>query len=141
LFAGLDMDLPDRFLQHVRVATQSFTLVVSSPEAMAYPDDLAFFQAVAINLRRLRADDRAGVSNDVELETALRQVVSDAVTSARVIDIYESSGIARPDLSIIDEKLAKRLSTSPHPNLQIELLRRLLATEVKAMARHNVVAE
>ena len=141
LFGGEDMDLPDRFLRHVRVATQSFTLVVSSREAMAYRDDLAFFQAVAVNVRRLRAEDRAGPSDDVELETALRQVVSDAVTSAGVIDIYEASGIARPDLSIIDEQFAKRLSTNPHPNLQIELLRRLLASEVKAMARRNVVAE
>jgi len=138
---GGEMDLPDRFLQHVRVASQSFTLVVSSPEAMAYRDDLAFFQAVAINLRRLRADDRAGVSDDVELETALRQLVSDAVTSAGVIDVYQASGIATPDLSIIDEEFAKRLSTNPHPNLQIELLRRLLASEVKAMARRNVVAQ
>jgi type I restriction enzyme R subunit len=135
------VDLADRFLQHVRVATQSFTLVVSSPEAMAYRDDLAFFQAVAVNLRRLRADDRAGVSDDVELETALRQVVSDAVTSAGVIDIYAAAGIARPDISIIDEAFGERLSTNPHPNLQIELLRRLLASEVKAMARRNVVVE
>ncbi len=141
LLGGVEMDLPERFLQHVRVATQSFTLVVSSPEAMAYRDDLAFFQAVAVNLRRLRADDHAGTSDDVELETALRQVVSDAVSSAGVIDIYEAAGIARPDISIIDDAFGKRLSTNPHPNLQIELVRRLLASEVKAMARRNVVAE
>jgi type I restriction enzyme R subunit len=92
-------------------------------------------------MRRRRAEDRVGVSDDVELETALRQVVSDAVTSAGVIDIYEASGIGRPDLSIIDEEFAKRLSTNPHPNLQIELLRRLLVSEVKSMAKRNVVAE
>ena len=79
-------------------------------------------------------------SDDVELETALRQVVSDAVTSAGVIDIYEAAGIARPDISMIDEAFGERLSTEPHPNLQIELLRRLLATEVSVPTR-NVVAE
>jgi len=89
LFGREDMDLPDRFRHHVRVATQSFALAVSLPEAMAYRDDLAFFQAVAVGLR---ADDRGGVSDDVELETALRQVVSDAITSAGVIDIYEGNG-------------------------------------------------
>jgi type I restriction enzyme R subunit len=141
LLAGEEMELPDRFLHHVRAATQAFTLVVSSPEAMTYRDDLAFFQAVAVEMRRRRAEDRVGVSDDVELETALRQVVSDAVTSAGVIDIYEASGIGRPDLSIIDEEFAKRLSTNPHPNLQIELLRRLLVSEVKSMAKRNVVAE
>lgn len=141
LLGGVDMELPDRFLQHVRVASQSFTLVVSSPEAMRYRDDLAFFQAVGVELRRARAEDRVGVEDDVELETAIRQVVSDAVTSAGVIDIYAASGIGRPDLSIIDDEFAKRLSTNPHPNVQIEVLRRLLASEVKSMAKRNVVAD
>jgi type I restriction enzyme R subunit len=141
LLGGEEMDLPDRFLQHVRVASQSFTLVVSSPQAMQYRDDLAFFQAVAVELRRARAEDRPGTSDDVELETAIRQVVSDAVTASGVIDIYAASGIGRPDLSIIDDDFAKRLTTNPHPNVQIELLRRLLASEVRSMSRRNVVAE
>ena len=71
----------------------------------------------------------------VELETAIRRVVSDAVTSAGVIDIYAASGIRRPDLSIIDEEFAKRLSTHRHPNVQIELLRRLLSGEVRSMSK------
>jgi type I restriction enzyme R subunit len=141
LLGGEEMDLPDRFLQHVRVASQSFTLVVSSPEAMQYRNDLAFFQAVAVELRRARAEDRPGTNDDVELETAIRQVVSDAVTAAGVIDIYAASGIGRPDLSIIDDEFAMRLTTNPHPNVQIELLRRLLASEVRSMSRRNVVAE
>ena len=141
LLGGEDMELPDRFLQHVRVASQSFVLVVSSPEAMQYRDDLAFFQAVGVELRRARAEDRPGTTDDVELETAIRQVVSDAVTASGVIDIYAASGIGRPDLSIIDDEFTKRLTTNPHPNVQIELLRRLLVSEVRSMSRRNVVSE
>ena len=84
---GEEMDLLDRLLQQVRVASKSFSIVVASPEAMQYRDDLAFFQAVAVELRRARAGDRPGSDDDVELETAIRQVVSDAVTAAEVIDI------------------------------------------------------
>ena len=141
LLAGADMELPERFLQHVRGATQSFTIAVSSPEAAPYRDDLAFFQAVAVELRRARTADRAVSDDDVELETAIRQVVSDAVTSAGVIDIYQASGIGRPDLSIIDDDFAKRLSTNPHPNVQIELLRRVIAGEVRSLSKRNIVAE
>jgi type I restriction enzyme R subunit len=141
LLGGVDMELPERFLHHVRVATQSFTLAVSSPEVTQYRDDLAFFQALAVELRRARADDRGGSDDSVELETAIRQVVSDAVTAAGVIDIYEASGIGRPDLSIIDDEFAKRLSTNPHPNVQIEMLRRLLASEMRSIAKRNVVAD
>jgi len=140
LLGGVDMELPERFLKHVRVAAQSFTLAVSSSNAASYRDDLAFFQVVAVELRRARAADR-GESDDVELETALRQVVSDAVTPAGVIDIYEASGIGRPDLSIIDDEFTKRLSTNPHQNVQIELLRRLLSQEIRSLSKRNIVAE
>ncbi len=141
LLGGVDMELPERFLQHVRVATQSFTLTVSSPESAPFRDNLAFFQAVAVELRPARAEDRSESDEQVELETAIRQVVSDVVTSAGVIDIYAASGIGRPDLSIIDEEFSKRLSTNPHPNVQIELLRRLFAGEVRSLSKKNVVAE
>ncbi|WP_041661747.1 type I restriction enzyme endonuclease domain-containing protein [Acidimicrobium ferrooxidans] len=91
LLAGADMELPERFLRHVRAATQSFAIAVASPEAARYRGDLAFFQAVAVELRRARAEERAK-SDEVELETAIRQVVSDAVTASGVIDIYAASG-------------------------------------------------
>ena len=140
LLGAAEMDLPDRFLHHTRVAAQSFTLAVSSPEALRFRDDLAFFQAVAVELRRARADATT-VNDDVELETAVRQVVSDAVTTGGVIDIYAAAGIEKPDISIIDDDFARRLSTNPHPNVQIELLKRLLNSELKTVAKRNLVAE
>lgn len=141
LLGAADLDLPDRFLQHTRVAGQAFAIAVSAPEALRYRDDLAFFQAVAVELRRARTDSAPGVGDDVEMETAVRQVVSDALTAGEVIDIYAAAGIDKPDISIIDDDFARRLSTNPHPNVQIELLKRLLSSELKAVATRNLVAE
>ncbi len=141
LLGASELDLPDRFLHHSRVAGQAFTLAVSSPEAVRFRDDLAFFQAVAVELRRSRANGAPGVGDDVEMETAIRQVISDAVTTGGVIDIYAAAGIDKPDISIIDDDFARRLSTNPHPNLQIELLKRLLTSELKTVAKRNLIAE
>jgi type I restriction enzyme R subunit len=141
LLGAAEMDLPDRFLHHARIARQAFTLAVSLPEAMRFRDDLAFFQAVALELRRTRADTTPGAGDDVELEAAIRQVVSDAVTAGGVIDIYAAAGIDKPDISIIDDEFARRLLTNPHPNVQIELLKRLLNSELKNVARRNLIAE
>jgi type I restriction enzyme R subunit len=141
LLGSPEADLADRFLHHTRIAGQAFTLAVSSPEALAYRDDLAFFQAVAVELRRARSDRIPGVGDDVELETAIRQVVSDAVTTGGVIDIYAAAGIDKPDISIIDEEFARRLTTNPHPNVQIELLRRLLTGELRTVGQRNIVVE
>jgi type I restriction enzyme R subunit len=139
LLGASEMDLPDRFLHHARVASQAFSLAVSSPEALRFRDDLAFFQAVAVELRRARPGGTPGVSDDVEVETAIRQVVSDAVTAGGVIDIYAAAGIDKPDISIIDDDFARRLSTNPHPNMQIELLKRLLNSELQQVSKRNAV--
>jgi type I restriction enzyme R subunit len=132
-------DLADRFLHHTRVAAQAYSLVPTEPAAQSYRDDLAFFQAVAVELRRARATDR--VFDDVEAETAIRQVISDAVTAPGVIDIYAAAGIDKPDISIIDDDFANRLATKPNKNLQIELLKRLLNSELRTIAKSNIVAE
>jgi type I restriction enzyme R subunit len=142
LLGASELDLPDRFLQHTRIAAQAFTLAVSSPEAMRYRDDLAFFQAAAVELRRNRSNgSNGGGGDDVELQTAVRQVVSDAVTASGVVDIYSAAGIEKPDISIIDDNFTRKLSTSPYPNVQIALLKRLLSTELKAVAKRNLITE
>ncbi len=140
LLSAAEMDLPDRFLHHTRVASQAFSLAVSSPEALRFRDDLAFFQAAAVELRRARPAGAPGVSDDADLETAIRQVVSDAVAAGGVIDIYAAAGIDKPDISIIDDDLARRFSINPHPNVQIELLKRLLNSELQQVSKRNVVA-
>jgi type I restriction enzyme, R subunit len=58
-----------------------------------------------------------------------------------VVDIYPAAGIERPDISIIDEGFVSKLATNPHPNVQIELLKRLLNQEIKAVAKRNLIAE
>jgi len=142
LLGGTEMDLAERFAHYERLARQAFAICATLPEAASYRDDLSFFQALGVEVRRARSDGNGdGTGSDLELETALRQVVSDAVATTGVIDIYAEAGIERPDIGIIDDAFAKRAATDPRPNLQIELLRRLLTSEVRSLSRRNVVAE
>lgn len=141
LLGGEQMDLPERFVLHERRARQSFTICAALPEAASYRDDLAFFQAIAVELRRRQADSVEGGGGDLEVETALRQIVSEAVSSSGVVDIYAASGLERPDISLIDDDFARRAVTDPRPNLQIEMLRRLLNDQVRSLSKTNVVAE
>lgn len=141
LLGGGEMDLADRFVHNERRARQAFAICAALPEAAAYRDDMAFFQAVGVEARRSRTTDGSGGDSDLETETALRQVVSEAVSASGVVDIYAVSDLERPDLSLIDDDFARRAAADPRPNLQIELLRRLLNSEVRALAKTNVVAE
>ncbi len=141
LLGGVEMDLAERFVHHERRARQAFAICAALPEAAAYRDDMAFFQAVGVEIRRSRTAESTGGGSHLEAETALRQVVSEAVSASGVVDIYAASGLERPDLSLIDEDFARRAATNPRPNLQIELLRRVLSSEVRILAKTNVVAE
>jgi len=134
------MKLADRFVHHERRARQAFAICAALPEAAAYRDDMAFFQAVGVEVRRSRTTDGSGGDSDLETETVLRQVVSEAISASGVIDIYAASGLDRPDLSLIHDDFARRAAADPRPNLQIELLRRLLDSEVRTLAKTNVVA-
>ena len=136
-----DSEPSERFLRHSRMARQAFSLAVSCPEAQRYKADLAFFGVVAAELRQRQADPMDGGGGDLEMETALRQLVSQAVSSSGVVDIYAAAGLERPELSAIDDEFAKRASNDKHPNVQIELLRRLLAGEVRDIGKRNAVLE
>lgn len=74
---------------------------------MRFRDDLAFFQAVAIEVCRTRADNTPGLGDDVEIETAIRQVVSDALTAGGSGPHLRRRGIDKPDISIIDDDFAQ----------------------------------
>lgn len=73
-----------------------------------------------------------------EIETALRQIVNDAVLSEEVIDVYDAAGIKKPDISILDDKFLAEIKGLPQRNLALELLKRLLEDEVKDRSRGNV---
>ena len=77
---------------------------------------------------------------DAELDTAIRQIVSDAMTGVGVIDIYAEAGLSKPDLSLIDDEFIERFKTSDRKNLQLEMLRRLLSQEITRISKRNIVA-
>lgn len=134
-------ELKRRFVKQVTALVSFFTMSVPNPRAMALQDDVAFFQAVKSALSKIEGKDREVAGTDVGMETAIRQVVSSAIAGSGVIDIYAESGLARPDLSLIDDEFIKSVRNNPQPTLQIELLRRLLDDEIRNIGRRNVAMD
>ena len=130
--------LKDRYLAEAGKFVRLYALCAGSDEAEALKADAAFFEAVRAQLRKLETGDRR-VDPNAEAETAVRQLVSNAMTGAGVIDIYEQAGIERPDLSLIDDDFIERFTQSEHKNLQLEALKRLLSGEIARVAQRNVV--
>jgi type I restriction enzyme R subunit len=73
------------------------------------------------------------------MDHAVRQIISKAVASGDVVDIFAAAGLKRPDISILSDEFLAEVQGLPQRNLAVDLLRKLLAGEIKTRSRKNVV--
>ncbi len=125
-----------QFLQAVKELTAAFALAVPHEEAIRIRDDVGFFQAVRAALTKSTEGQKRSPE---EIEHAIRQLVSRAVASEEVVDIFAAAGLKKPDISILSEEFLAEVRGMPHRNLAVELLRKLLAGEIKTRGRQNLV--
>jgi len=125
-----------RLLRSVTELSQAFALAVPHEAALEIRDDVGFFQAVRSVLAKGTPGERR---TDEELDHAIRQIVARAVASDEVIDIFAAAGLRKPDISILSDEFLAEVRGMPQRNLAVELLRKLLAGEVKSRSRRNVV--
>lgn len=126
----------DRVLQTVTELSKAFALAVPHDEAIRIRDDVGFFQAVRAAIAKTSVGDRKASG---DLDHAIRQIVSKAVVSDEVIDIFAAAGLKNPDISILSDQFLADVRGMSHKNLAVELLRKLLNDEVKARSKHNLV--
>ncbi len=127
----------ERFSTNVSNLSKAFAISVPNPKALTIRDDLSFFQAIKARISKLR--ESAKKRSDEEVETAIRQIISDALISTEVIDIFQAAGIEKPDISILSDEFLAELKDMPRKNLALELLRRLLNDEIKNRSARNIV--
>ena len=126
----------ERLTRAVAELSKAFALAVPHPDALGIRDDVAFFQAVKSVLTKSTAD---GGRSREEIEFAIRQIVSRAVSSDEVIDIFAAAGLKKPDISILSDEFLAEVRGLPQRNLAVEMLRKLLAGEISARGRKNIV--
>ena len=129
-------DGKNRLLDTVRDLSQAFALAVPHDEALRIRDDVAFMQAVRASLAK-RAPGEAKTAE--ELDLAVRQIVSRAVASEGVVDIFAAAGLQKPDMSILSDEFLAEVRGMPQRNLAVELLRKLLSGEIHTRRLKNVV--
>ena len=135
---GLE-DGKKRFADTVLAASKAFALCCTLDEALAHRDELAFLQAVKAALTKFGSSGRK--LSDEQKEHALRQIMSKAVVSAEVIDIFKAVGLNRPDIGVLSEEFLEDVRHMKERNLAVELLDRLLRDDIKARFKTNVVQQ
>ena len=99
--------------------------------------DVAFFQAVKARLVKFEGTGTG--KSDIEVETAIKQIVDQALSSDKVIDIFEAAGIDKPEISILSDEFLLEVKGMNHQNLALELLKKILNDEIKSRAKTNLV--
>ncbi|OQB74760.1 MAG: Type-1 restriction enzyme R protein [bacterium ADurb.Bin132] len=129
-------DGKDRLIKTVAELSQAFALAVPNEKALKIRDDIAFFQTVCTAL------SKSSISNfkpEENLNHAIRQLVSKAVASDQIVDIFTTVGLKKPDVSILSDEFLSEVRNIPQKNLAIELLRKLLNEEIKTRMHKNLV--
>ena len=129
-------DGKNRLLRAVTELSQAFALAVPHEEAIRIRDDVGFFQAVRAVLAKSAPGDR---KTDEELDHAIRQIISKAMVSDEVVDIFAAAGLKKPDISILSDEFLAEVRGMPQRNLAVELLQKLLKGEIRNRSRRNVV--
>ena len=129
-------DGKERLLKYVTQLSQAFALAVPHEDALRIRDDVGFFQAVRSRLAKF--ETAIGKTRE-ELDSAIKQIISKAIISDRVIDIFEAAGLKKLDISILSDEFLAEVRDMPHKNLAFELLKKLLNDEIRIRSRKNLI--
>ncbi len=126
------------FTDNTRNLLKAFAISVPHEKALAIRDDIALFQSIKTRLVKI-SDRNEGGNGSEDIETAIKQIISEAVTAENVIDIFDAAGLKKPNIEILDERFLQELKDLPQKNLAVELLKKLLKDEIKKRAKINLV--
>ncbi len=129
-------DGKSRLLKFVKELSIAFALAVPDDRALAIRDEVSFFQAVRAALIKSTVE---GELSAEDIDLAIRQIISRAVITDKIIDIYSSVGLQKPEISILSDAFLAEVKDLPQKNLAIELLRKLLNDEIQSRMRKNLV--
>jgi len=128
-----------RYIQSVAELSQAFSLSIPNEEAIKIRDEVAFFQAVKSGISKIDTDDVDKGKTDEDYEHAIRQIVSNAIISDKVIDIFNAVGMNKPNIAVLSDEFLEDVKNMEHKNLAFEALKKLLSDSIKTMSRTNLV--
>ncbi len=123
-------------MQAVTELSKAFALVATHEKAVAIREAVAFFQCIRAQLAKMSPAE--GKSKE-QLDTAIRQIISRAIASDQVIDIFAAAGLNKPNIAILSNEFLAEVQGMPQKNLALEVLRKLLNDEIKARSKKNLI--
>lgn len=132
-----DEEKKKRFIKEIEILSKLFAFAMPHKEANAIRNEVEFFQAVkrAVVKRIIIRPENIGF----DVESAVRELISKAISAEGVIDIFDMKGRGKPDISIFDEKFLEEVKNLKYKNLSVNVLRKLLNDELRVRMKKNLV--
>ena len=128
-------ELKERFLKEITALSKVFAMSIPSFDANTIKDEVAFFQAVKSRINKFNPSNRR---SNYEVDTAIKQIVEESLSSYGVIDVFEAAGIQAPDVSILSDEFLLEVQNMKQKNVAFELLKKLLNDEVRVRKKKNI---
>ncbi|MFP6864037.1 type I restriction endonuclease subunit R [Pseudomonas sp.] len=135
---GLD-DGKKRFLDLVLAISKAFALCGTLDETDEYRKEIAFYSAVKAVITKYTTVDKK--LTEEEKNSALKQILDNAVIADGVADIFALAGLDKPNIGLLDDDFMADVRNMKSKNLAVELLEKLLRDEIRSHTRNNVVQE
>ena len=129
-------DGKERYIRHVTALIKAFSLSVPHEKAMEIKEDVGFFQAIKSSIVKNTATE---MKYHEDLDSAIKQILSKAIVSDRIVDIFAAAGLKNPDISILSDEFLEEVKGLPEKNLAFEALKKLLNDEIKIRMKKNIV--
>lgn len=137
--ASGELDGKKRFLDIMAKLRSSYTLCGTMDEAKEFSKEIAFFGAVKNAISKFTTVDKRRA--DEEKNSALKQIIDNAIIAEGVDDIFKLVGLDKPNIGLLSPEFMEDVANMKEKNLAVELLERLLRDEVKARMKTDVVSE
>ncbi|MDH5934058.1 type I restriction endonuclease subunit R [Vibrio splendidus] len=128
-----------RFLDVMAALAKAYSLCSTMDETHGYKNEIAFYSAIKTAFIKHSTVDKK--RTDEERNTALKQILNNAVVADGVDDIFTMVGLDKPNIGLLSEGFLEDVKNMKEKNLAVELLEKLLRDEVKARMKNDVIQE
>ena len=134
-----DADRKERYVAQCRSLLAAFSIAGARDEVRPITNDVNLFSAVCRPVVKTDRTTSDGEDRDEALDTALKQLVSEAVAADGVVDVFGDLGLANPELSVLSPEFLDKIRKGDKTNLQFELMKKVLNDKVRKLKDRNIV--
>jgi type I restriction enzyme R subunit len=131
----MDPDGKKKYSQAVAELSAIFALAVPNLKALEIRDDVSFFQSVKSFIQKFDDVGGFGGPTNEDYDQAIKQLISEAVVSDKVINIFDAAGLKTPNVSVLSDEFLDEVKGLEHKNVALELLKKILNDEIRTMEK------